>query len=178
MSEIGAPVPPGDRFTRLLHWAFGGLAALAIFALAAITFVDVWARYVFNAPIPGAYEVSELIMGVMIFSALPVVTWRGKHINIDLLDHVTPDWLARWRDSFVHLLSALILAALGWQLWGLAATLAGFGDVTEYLRIPIHPTLQVMSALAWLSSLLSLLAAFVSFRQPKSGEPARLGSDG
>ena len=103
MSEIDPPVPPGDRFTSYLHWVFGGLAAVAIFALAGITFVDVWARYVFNAPIPGAYEVSELIMGVMIFSALPVVTWRGRHINIDLLDQVTPGWLTRWRDSFVHL---------------------------------------------------------------------------
>jgi TRAP-type C4-dicarboxylate transport system permease small subunit len=132
------------------------------------TFVDVLARYVFNAPIPGAYEISELIMGIMIFAALPVVTWRGTHITIDLLDLITPRGIAGWRDSFMFLVSAGFVAVLGWELWDLAQTLASYGDVTEYLRLPIHPTLQVMSILCWLTSAFSVLAALVAAKRAKA----------
>lgn len=157
--------PAQDRIGSLLHWSFGGLAALAIFTLALITFVDVFARYLFNAPIPGAYEISELVMGVMIFAALPVVTWRGSHITIDLLDAITPKWISGWRDGVMFLVSSVVVAVLGRELWALAETFASYGDVTEYLRIPIHPTLQAMSLLAWITSVLALLAALVCFKR-------------
>jgi TRAP-type transport system small permease protein len=164
------PKAGGDRADKFLHRSFGALAALAILALALITFIDVLARYVFNAPIPGAYEVSELVMGVMIFAGLPVVTWRGTHITIDLLDGITPDWIAGWRDSFMFLVSSLIVAVLGWELWALAGTLASYGDVTEYLRLPIHPTLQIMSTLAWATSALAFVAAIIAARRVLKSE--------
>ncbi len=37
-------------------------------------------------------------------------------------------------------------------------TMKGYGDVTEYLRIPIHPVVQLMSLLAWFTCALSLAA--------------------
>ena len=157
--------PSSDHVGKYLHWVFGGLAALSIFGLALITFVDVVARYAFNSPIPGAYEISELVMGVLIFAALPVVTWRGSHITIDLLDAITPRWIAGWRDGFMFAISSLVIGMLGWELWALAATLASYGDVTEYLRIPIHPTLQAMSLLAWITAVIALLGALVSFKR-------------
>jgi TRAP-type C4-dicarboxylate transport system permease small subunit len=157
--------PSNDQVGKFLHWLFGGLAALTIFGLALITFVDVVARYIFNSPIPGAYEISELVMGVMIFAALPVVTWRGSHITIDLLDAITPLWITGWRDGFMFTISSGVVAVLGWQLWALATILASYGDVTEYLRIPIHPTLQAMSLLAWITSLIALFAALVSIKR-------------
>lgn len=157
--------PSNDHVGKFLHWSFGGLAALTIFGLALITFVDVVARYIFSSPIPGAYEISELVMGVMIFSALPVVTWRGSHITIDLLDAITPMWISGWRDGFMFTISSGVVAVLGWELWALATTLASYGDVTEYLRIPIHPTLQIMSLLAWTTSMIALFAAVVSIKR-------------
>ena len=159
------PAPSNDKVGKILHWSFGGLAALTIFGLALITFFDVLARYLFNSPIPGAYEISELVMGVMIFSALPVITWRGSHITIDLLDTITPQWISGWRDAFMFVISSGVVAVLGWQLWALATILASYGDVTEYLRIPIHPTLQAMSLLAWITSLIALFAALVSIKR-------------
>ena len=158
---------PGETVQRRLHHTLGGLAALAMLALALITFIDVWARYAFNAPIPGAYELTELTMGVMIFAALPVITWRGSHITIDLLDHVTPAWLALWGGVLVQALSALVLAGLAAELWSLAMTLKNYGDVTEYLRIPIHPVVQLMSLLAWFTAALALAALALSLARAR-----------
>ena len=168
MSGAPQPVhaaPPGENLSRYLHLSLGGLAALAMFVLVLITFVDVGARYLFNSPIPGAYELTELIMGVMIFSALPVVTWDGKHITIDLLDHVTPRWIAGWRDLFIAFVSAAVLGGLGSELWSLGEVLSSFGDVTEYLRIPIHPIIFTLSILTWLTCGLAILKAALTLRR-------------
>ena len=165
-------VASNDQVGKYLHLSFGALAALAIFVLALITFVDVIARYVFNAPIPGAYEISELVMGVMIFAALPVVTWRGSHITIDLLDHITPQGFIAWRDTVLFIVSSIVVAVLGWELWALALTLKGYGDVTEYLRLPIHPTLMVMGVLAWITCGLALFAAIMAFRRIRANKQA------
>ena len=94
-----------------------------------------------------------------------MVTWRGSHITIDLLDAITPLWISGWRDGFMFTISSGVVAVLGWELWALATTLASYGDVTEYLRIPIHPTLQAMSLLAWITSLIALFAGAVSIKR-------------
>ena len=52
-----------------------GVAASAILlAMMGLTFVDVIARYVFNRPLAGAFEVTELLLLVLIFAGLPLVT--------------------------------------------------------------------------------------------------------
>src|SRR3546814_8744945 len=49
------------------------------------TFVDVVGRYVFNSPLPGALELTEIMMASLIFTILPVVSARSDHITVDLL---------------------------------------------------------------------------------------------
>lgn len=157
MSEGSAPQTTGiadDRLSRALHRSLGVLTALVMFALMLVTLVDVLARYLVNAPIPGAYEITELLMGMLIFTALPVVTLGGRHVTIDLLDNVTPGPVARVRNLLVTLVSIAVLAALAWQMWKLGGSMSEYGDVTEYLRIPIFPFIYVISVLSGLSSAL------------------------
>ena len=52
-----------------------GVAASAILlAMMLLTFVDVVARYVFSRPVRGAFEVTELMLVVLIFAGLPLVS--------------------------------------------------------------------------------------------------------
>ena len=52
-----------------------GMAASAIlFVLMLVTFVDVVSRYLFNWPLRGAFEVTELMLLVLIFAGLPLVS--------------------------------------------------------------------------------------------------------
>ena len=85
------PGPLGLWAGRLL----GVVAAIDLFAMMMLTFIDVTGRKLtgtvaFAKPVYGAYEITELLMGVLIFSALPLVTAREGHVTIDIFDRLVP----------------------------------------------------------------------------------------
>ncbi len=124
-------------FARTLSQLPLAVAALALFALMGLTFIDVVLRSVINAPIEAATELIRLLMAVVVFSALPAVSWRGNHITVDLLDGL----LRRLRVQ--RAMEALVSLACGVALWfparrivDLAERARSYGDQTEYLHIP------------------------------------------
>lgn len=159
--DSGVRPPPSarDRFSLALDRSLGAAAGLVLGALTVLTFCDVVGRYFLNSPISGAYELVELMMATLIFTALPVVTERDLHVTIDLLDHVTPFWLAPVRNLFIHLLSSVALGGIAWRLWDLAASKADYGDMTMFLSIPLHPFAYGMSVLSGVTALVSLTLA-------------------
>lgn len=46
--------------------------ALCLLAMVALTVFDVAGRYFFNMPLSGGYEISEILMGLTVFAALPL----------------------------------------------------------------------------------------------------------
>lgn len=150
---------PGDRLTALLNRSFGVLAAVVIFVLVLLTCADVFGRYVLNSPIPGTSEMVEQLMGLLIFLALPAVTLRRSHITIDLLDSVTPKAVVRIRDTVIHLICAAFLGAAAYRLWGVAATKIQYGDITEFLHIPLYPIAYLMCAMTATTCVLLVLIA-------------------
>src|SRR6266571_6884493 len=68
-----------------------GIAASALLlCLMLVTFVDVVARYLFNRPIRGAFEVTELTLLVLIFAGLPLVSHADEHVTMDFIDRMLP----------------------------------------------------------------------------------------
>ncbi|MBA4267200.1 MAG: TRAP transporter small permease, partial [Comamonadaceae bacterium] len=55
---------------RLLYWSTGLMAALALFAIMWLTLVDVSGRKFLSNSVPGALEITEILMVVVIFGAL------------------------------------------------------------------------------------------------------------
>jgi hypothetical protein len=51
-----------------------------------LTFTDVVARYVFSRPLRGAFEVTELMLLVLIFAGLPLVSFTDEHAVMDFID--------------------------------------------------------------------------------------------
>lgn len=145
--------PAGDRLTKWAFWILGGFAGVVLAALMAVTVVDVIGRYVFNAPLPGSFEITKVMMAALIFAALPAVSRFEQHITIDLLDGFTPKRLIRFRQITINLVCAVALAILCWRLWVYAVQTAEFGDVTEYLRLPRAPVVFYMSVFSGLGAL-------------------------
>ncbi len=57
-------------------------------ALMLLTAVDVVSRYIFNWPLRGAFELTELGLLVLIFAGLPLASRRGEHVTLDFIDQV------------------------------------------------------------------------------------------
>ncbi len=144
--------PAGDRLTRYVFWILGGFAGVILAALMAVTVIDVVGRYLFNAPLPGSFEITKVMMAALIFAALPAVSRFEQHITIDLLDGITPQRLVRFRQITINTVCAIALAILCWRLWVYAVQTAEFGDVTEYLRLPRAPAVFYMSVFSGLGA--------------------------
>lgn len=113
------------------------LASLALFALMCLTFADVILRSALNAPIEAATELTRLLMAVVVFSALPVISYTGLHISVDLTDPLFAKFrLERIRDGLVNLACGGMLYFPARRIVDLAERAKSYGDQTEYLNIP------------------------------------------
>jgi TRAP-type C4-dicarboxylate transport system permease small subunit len=132
---------------RLLATLCGLLAALALFGIMALTLVDVSGRKLLSASVPGSLELTELLMVVVIFAALPLVSLHGDHVLFDSLDRVLSQRVQRVQQALVDLLCAVLLAGLAWLMWVKAGQMASYGDTTAQLKLPLHPFVMLMSVL-------------------------------
>lgn len=62
-----------------------GLAAtLVLLSMMCLTGADVLARYVFNAPIKGAFELVEIMMVLLVYLAFPLAILAKAHVEVEL----------------------------------------------------------------------------------------------
>jgi len=145
------------------RWAsrsLGVVTAITLFAMMALTFADVWGRYLLRQPVFGGYEVTEFLMGVLIFTALPLLCAREGHVTIDILDHVLPKGVARWQRLAVNVVSAGALGVVSWRLFLQYGTLAANNEVTMTLKIPHAPFALVFALMAAVAALACLVNAW------------------
>ena len=133
---------------RLPTW----LAAAVLFILMAMTFADVVMRSLFNNPIESATELTRLFMAIIVFSALPMVSWKGGNIVVDLLDPLFSRRLARLRDIAIDLICGVILFWPAIRVWELAERSRQYGDVTEYLNFPQYHVARFIAVFTLLTA--------------------------
>ncbi len=163
-----------QRLKRALDLGCGALAALALFAIMLLTFVDVSGRKLLDRSLPGSLELTELLMVAVIFAALPLVSLHGEHVVFDSLDQRLGTRLLRIQQVAVDLLCAGALAALAWLMWVKAGQMLTYGDTTAQLNISQGPFVHAMAVLLALTALIHLLlvVAPVPHHHPGVAEPA------
>ena len=162
---------------RLLDALCGLLAAVALFAIMVLTLVDVLGRKLLSQSVPGSLELTEILMVVVIFAALPLVSLHHEHVAFDSLDALMPTWLRRVQRVMVELLCAAALASLAWLMWDKAAQLASYGDTTAQLKLPLGPFVRVMSLLCGLSALMHLLLLTQPLEDGAAGRADEAGAN-
>ena len=144
------------KMNKILDLLCGLLSGAALFAIMALTFFDVLGRKFLSNSIPGSLEVTELLMVVVIFGALPLVSRRGEHVEFDSLDPYLPPWVRRGQAVLVHLLCAAVLLALAGLMWRTGGQFAESGETTAQLQILKAPFLYGMSVLCGVTGLVHL----------------------
>ena len=139
-----------------------GIAASALLlAMMLLTFVDVVARYLFNRPIRGAFELTELTLLVLIFAGLPLVSHGDEHVTMDFIDRMLPPRAVAGLIRAVHAVVAATFFFLTWQMIIKANRIAGYADTTDVLRIPVGPFVYFMAAMILLTALIHVFKVFV-----------------
>lgn len=141
---------------KLLELLCGLLSGGALFAIMVLTFFDVLGRKFADNSIPGSLEITELLMVVVIFGALPLVSERGEHVEFDSLDPYLPAWLRKLQAVLVHLLCAAVLLALSWLMWRTGGQFLETGETTAQLKILKAPFLYGMGVLCAFTGVIHL----------------------
>jgi TRAP-type C4-dicarboxylate transport system permease small subunit len=156
----GAPdaraTPEMPWMKKTLDLFCGLLSGTALFAIMALTFFDVLGRKFASNSIPGSLELTELLMVVVIFGALPLVSERGEHVEFDSLDPYLPLWLRRLQGVVVHLLCAVVLLTLAWLMWRTGGQFLETGETTAQLRLLKAPFIYGMAVLCGITGLVHL----------------------
>jgi TRAP-type C4-dicarboxylate transport system permease small subunit len=159
---------------KLLDLLCGLLSGIALFAIMALTFFDVLGRKFLSHSITGSLEITELLMVVVIFGALPLVSRRGEHVEFDSLDPYLPAWLRRAQAIVVHLLCAVVLLALGGLMWRTGGQFLANGETTAQLEILKAPFIYGMGVLCALTGLVHLSLVRAPLQDKAEGEGVAL----
>ncbi len=154
-------------FDSLLHMLIGPVVSIVLFLMMALTFADVVGRYVFSAPITGALELTEFSMAIVIFLGLALLSTEEGHVTVDLFDSITPKGVKKAQTVIVNIASAVIMGVISWQLWVKAAETSVYGDMTEFLRMPLAPLIYFMSIMSGIASFVMVFVMFKSSKMEK-----------
>ncbi len=161
---------------KLLVAVCGLLAAMALFAIMGLTFADVLGRKFFSGSIPGALELTEILMVVVIFTSLPLVALSGEHVVFDSLDRWLPAPLQRLQQGLMELFSACAMAGLSWLMWGKAGDLMSYGETTSQLKMPLGVFVYLMSLLLALAAVAHLIVLLRPVPAHHAGVPDEGGA--
>ena len=91
----------------------GGMAVLA--GMMFLTAADVGLRYVFNSPIPGAYEIIAFMMGIVIPFALVYTASKNAHIGVDLIIEHLPEKIQKILAIITTFFTFILFILITWQ---------------------------------------------------------------
>jgi TRAP-type C4-dicarboxylate transport system permease small subunit len=151
---------PAHQWERRADAALGVAASAILMSMMCLTFVDVVARYVFNRPLRGGFEITELLLLVLIFAGLPLVSHADEHVTMDFIDRLLPERGRRALARAVHVLVAALMFFMTWQVWIKAGRISSYGDATDVLRILYGPFVYFMAGMIALAGLIHVYKAF------------------
>lgn len=153
------------RFGRSLETLLGAIAAAVLFLMMLVTAVDVAGRYLFSKPLPGGFELTEMMLAALIYCGLPLVSKRREHIVIDTFDPLMAKRVKRGLDVLADIVCSVTLAGIGWLIFRRAVRVAEYGDTTNVLKLPLAPVAYVMGAMIVVTAAIHLWLIFVPHRE-------------
>ncbi len=140
MDGNARPDATGDRSRLNSALRFPALASgLLLAGIMLLTTLDVALRYLANAPLFGAQELTELGMIALIVLAMPYCGATGGHIRVDVLDRALGPTGRLVSDMITGLIGLAILGILVWRTVDKAVDAAEYDDLINMLAIPVWP---------------------------------------
>jgi TRAP-type C4-dicarboxylate transport system permease small subunit len=157
----GAPPPAAQehRWERRADAVLGIAASAILMAMVLLTFVDVVGRYVFNRPLRGGFEITELALLVLIFAGLPLVSHADEHVTMDFIDRLLGPGARVGLQRAIDAVCAAIFFFGAWLVWLKADRIWEYRDATDVLRIVYGPFVYFMAVMLGLAGAIHLYKA-------------------
>ncbi|GGB20854.1 TRAP transporter small permease subunit [Allosediminivita pacifica] len=127
------------RIVTFLGWfmvLIGGIGLLVSVFLGVADVVGIH----FGHPVPGALEITESTMVLIVFGGLTFAQIRRKHIRVEFVYLKMPPRVQSAMDLASSLLSVVFFGLLAWQGWlELDYSLAINESTSGLIRLPLYP---------------------------------------
>ena len=133
---------------------------ISLTALVLITVVDVFGRYLLGIPLPGTSEITEIILGILIYIGLPYISKKEEHISVSLLSNYLPNNVKILHKILINFIVTLLLLVIARQLYLHGIDLKSYQEVTTFLEIPKAPIAFAMALLTVLASFNTIMNMF------------------
>jgi len=154
-----------------MWFAWAGAVVLAIMLL--LTYADVIGREILKRPIVANIEMTELLMGLVVYLGVSLTTRVRGHVRVDILLNVLPKRVRAIADAITLFLCALFVSAMAWRLYERAVVKFTKGDETDLWKIPTWPIAAIMTLCAALMAALLFVQWGQALRHALTGvEPA------
>lgn len=116
-------------------WALGG--GIVLLAVALMTTWSAFSGWVFGKPLPGDFELTEILVAIAIFAFLPYCQQTDANVTADLFtSRAGPRALAAFR-LLGGLLALVVALVLAWRTWAGLLDYRKYVETTAILKIPI-----------------------------------------
>jgi TRAP-type C4-dicarboxylate transport system permease small subunit len=133
------------------------LATTALAVMMFLTALDVGLRYIFNSPIPGALELVEYLMAVMVPFALTITAFNKAHIGVELIMERFSEQVRLYVACVTHLMITGLYALITWQSLLYIFEQQSSGMTSAVLLIPNYPFVASLTVAFALLSLITLM---------------------
>ncbi len=128
------------------------IAAITLLILMLLTCTDVLGRYLFDNSLDAASELTEICIAVLVFAEMPIITWRGGHVVVDILDRFIGDKVIK----ALGLLSILVMSSslyyVAHRIFYIGERSIRRGEESEYLAIPMGHVVQYIAIMSWITA--------------------------
>lgn len=80
-----------------------------------IVVVDVGQRWLFNKPLPGSWEVSEVLMPFIVIYAFPRTLTEGVHVRVELISRLFSPKIQYVLEIIVNIFGFLLCVVVSWR---------------------------------------------------------------
>jgi TRAP-type C4-dicarboxylate transport system permease small subunit len=159
---VGTPVPPVElgRPGRVLSTAAGAM----ILVMMVVTTVDVIGRDIFNMPLFGAFEITEILMGLVIFAGMPGTTAAREHITVNLIENFVSTRVRFVQTGLGDALCAVVAGVMTWRIFWRGLALIEAHETTMMLGVGRGYVAIAMAVLLAVTTLVFAYCAVAAFR--------------
>ena len=125
------------KAANVICHAAAAVTAFLVLVLMMIFVVDVTGRYVFNAPLVWAYEVTEGLMAIGICLGIAFAELEEGHVRVKVLFEMLPKTAIKHLDRFTYAMAIIMTSLYTWQTYHFALENMGHGLHTDILEIPM-----------------------------------------
>ena len=168
----------GRRLGRLLGNVPFWIGSAALFSLMCMTFADVILRSLFNSPIAAAAELTEISVAIVVFTALPLVSFNRSQIAVDLFDSYYSSKAARWRDCIIDIACGGLLYWPIVRILVLAKRASRHGSQTEFLEIPDHYIAYFVCVMLSVTALILIIRGIIGLAGYIQNQPTHSDHSG